>query len=237
MNEDGTMARLPDLVKISDSFGIKIITIRDLIKYRLNEDSIIEMGVRVKLPTEYGNFDFIPFRQVSNGLEHAAIVKGEWNTDEPVLVRVHSSCFTGDILGSLRCDCGPQLHHAMQLVEKEGKGAVIYLSQEGRGIGLFNKIKTYKLQEEGRDTVEANLELGFADDERDYGVGANILRELGLGKIRLISNNPVKRAGIEGYGIEIIETIPLEIPSNPHNDFYLKTKANKMGHILTCYKR
>lgn len=237
MNEDGTMARLPDLVKISDDFGIKIITIRDLIKYRLDDDSIIEMGVRVKLPTEYGNFDFIPFRQVSNGLEHAAIVKGEWSIEEPVLVRVHSSCFTGDILGSLRCDCGPQLHHAMQLVEKEGKGAVIYLSQEGRGIGLFNKIKTYKLQEEGRDTVEANLELGFADDERDYGVGANILRELGLGKIRLISNNPVKRAGIEGYGIEIIETIPLEISPNPHNDFYLKTKADKMGHILTCYKR
>ncbi len=237
MNEDGSMARMPDLVKIANNFSIKIITIRDLIKYRLSEDSIIEMGVRVKLPTEYGNFDFIPFRQLGNGLEHAAIVKGDWSIDEPVLVRVHSSCFTGDILGSLRCDCGPQLHHAMQLVEKEGKGAVIYLSQEGRGIGLFNKIKTYKLQEEGRDTVEANLELGFADDERDYGVGANILRELGLGKIRLISNNPVKRAGIEGYGIDIVETVPLEIPSNPHNNFYLKTKADKMGHTLTCYKR
>ena len=236
MNEDGTMARLPDLIKISKKFGIKIITIRDLIEYRLNEDSIIEQGERVKLPTEWGNFDFIPFRQVSNGLEHAAIVKGEWSKNDPVLVRVHSSCFTGDILGSLRCDCGPQLHHALQLVEKEGKGAVIYLSQEGRGIGLFNKIKTYKLQEEGRDTVEANLELGFRDDERDYGVGANIIRELGLGKIRLISNNPVKRAGIEGYGIEIVETIPLEISPNPHNDFYLKTKADKMGHNLTCYK-
>lgn len=236
MNEDGTMARLRDLVKISRKFDIKIITIKDLIEYRLNEESIIEMGERVKLPTEWGDFDFIPFRQVSNGLEHAAIVKGDWTKDEPILVRVHSSCFTGDILGSLRCDCGPQLHHAMQLVEKEGKGAVIYLSQEGRGIGLFNKIKTYKLQEEGRDTVEANLELGFREDERDYGVGANIIRELGLGKIRLISNNPVKRAGIEGYGIEIVQTIPLEIPSNPHNDFYLKTKADKMGHKLTCYK-
>lgn len=236
MNEDGTMARLPDLIKISKKFGIKIITIRDLIEYRLNEDSIIEQGERVKLPTEWGNFDFIPFRQVSNGLEHAAIVKGEWSKNDPVLVRVHSSCFTGDILGSLRCDCGPQLHHALQLVEKEGRGAVIYLSQEGRGIGLFNKIKTYKLQEEGRDTVEANLELGFRDDERDYGVGANIIRELGLGKIRLVSNNPVKRAGIEGYGIEIVETIPLEISPNPHNDFYLKTKADKMGHNLTCYK-
>jgi len=236
MNEDGTMARLPDLIKISQHFGIKLISIKDLISYRLEEDSIIEMGERVKLPSEWGDFDFIPFRQVSNGLEHAAIVKGNWEKDEPVIVRVHSSCFTGDILGSLRCDCGPQLHHAMQYVEQEGKGAVIYLSQEGRGIGLFNKIKTYKLQEEGRDTVEANLELGFKDDERDYGVGANILRELGLGKIRLISNNPVKRAGIEGYGIEIVETIPLEIQPNQHNEFYLKTKANKMGHSLTCYK-
>ena len=215
---------------------IKIITVRDLTEYRLNEESIIEMGARVKLPTEYGHFDFIPFRQLSNGLEHAAIVKGNWSKEEPVLVRVHSSCFTGDILGSLRCDCGPQLHHAMQMVEKEGKGAVIYLNQEGRGIGLFNKMEAYKLQEEGRDTVEANLELGFADDERDYGVGANILRELGLGKIRLISNNPVKRAGIAGYGIDIVETVPLEIPPNKYNDFYLKTKADKMGHDLTCYK-
>ncbi len=236
MNEDGSMARLPDLIEISKKFGIKLISIKDLISYRLKEDSIIEMGEKVKLPTEWGDFYFIPFRQISNGLEHAAIIKGEWEKDEPVVVRVHSSCFTGDILGSLRCDCGPQLHHAMQYVEKQGKGAVIYLSQEGRGIGLFNKIKTYKLQEEGRDTVEANLELGFKDDERDYGVGANILRELGLGKIRLISNNPVKRAGIEGYGIEIVETIPLEIKPNPHNEFYLKTKADKMGHSLTCYK-
>ena len=236
MNEDGSMARLPDLLKISEKFDIKIVTIKDLISYRLKEDSIIEKGDRVKLPTEWGSFDFIPFRQVSNGLDHAAIVKGDWNKEEPVTVRVHSSCFTGDILGSLRCDCGPQLHHAMQLIEQEGKGAVIYLSQEGRGIGLLNKIKTYKLQEEGRDTVEANLELGFDEDERDYGVGANIMRELGLGKIRLISNNPVKRAGLEGYGIEIVETIPLEITPNPHNEFYLKTKADKMGHSLTCYK-
>ena len=236
MNEDGSMARLPDLIDISKKFGIKLISIKDLISYRLKEDSIIEMGEKVKLPTEWGDFYFIPFRQISNGLEHAAIIKGEWEKDEPVVVRVHSSCFTGDILGSLRCDCGPQLHHAMQYVEKQGKGAVIYLNQEGRGIGLFNKIKTYKLQEEGRDTVEANLELGFKDDERDYGVGANILRALGLGKIRLISNNPVKRAGIEGYGIEIVETIPLEIQPNPHNEFYLKTKADKMGHSLTCYK-
>ncbi|MCD4770420.1 MAG: bifunctional 3,4-dihydroxy-2-butanone-4-phosphate synthase/GTP cyclohydrolase II [Bacteroidales bacterium] len=237
MNEDGTMARLPDLVKISEKFDIKIISIRDLITYRLNEDCIVEMGERVKLPTEFGNFDFIPFRQTSNLLEHAVIVKGTWDKDEPVLVRVHSSCFTGDIFGSLRCDCGPQLHHAMQMVETKGKGAVIYLNQEGRGIGLFNKIKTYKLQEQGRDTVEANLELGFREDERDYGVGANIMHQLGLGKVTLISNNPVKRAGLEGYGIEIVDTVPLEIPPNPHNEFYLRTKADKMGHNLTCHKQ
>ena len=236
MNEDGTMARLPDLIKISKKFGVKIISIRDLITHRLGEESIVEKGERVKLPTEFGDFDFIPFRQTSNMLEHAALVKGEWSKDEPVLVRVHSSCVTGDIFGSLRCDCGPQLHHAMMMVEKYGKGAVIYLSQEGRGIGLFNKMKTYKLQEQGMDTVEANLELGFKDDERDYGVGANIMRELGLGKIRLVSNNPVKRAGLEGYGIEIVETIPLEIEPNPHNEFYLRTKAHKMGHSLTCNK-
>ncbi len=237
MNEDGTMARLPDLVNISEKFGVKIISIRDLITYRLNEDCIVEMGERVKLPTEFGNFDFIPFRQTSNLLEHAVIVKGTWDKDEPVLVRVHSSCFTGDIFASLRCDCGPQLHHAMQMVEAEGKGAVIYLNQEGRGIGLFNKIKTYKLQEQGRDTVEANLELGFGEDERDYGVGANIMHQLGLGKVKLISNNPVKRAGLEGYGIKIIDTVPLEIPPNPHNEFYLRTKADKMGHNLTCRKQ
>ena len=236
MNDDGSMARLPDLLKIAKKFDIKIVSISDLIKYRLEKESILEMGVRVQLPTEYGEFDFIPFRQLSNNIEHAALVKGEWTKDEKVLVRIHSSCVTGDIFGSLRCDCGPQLHEAMQMVDKAGKGAVIYLSQEGRGIGLFNKIKTYKLQEQGRDTVEANLELGFEEDERDYGIGANIMRELGLGKVKLISNNPVKRAGLEGYGIEIVETIPLEIPPNPHNEFYLQTKADKMGHYLSCYK-
>jgi 3,4-dihydroxy 2-butanone 4-phosphate synthase/GTP cyclohydrolase II len=236
MNEDGSMARLPDLLKLSERFGIKIISIRDLIRYRLGIESIVEMGEQVKLPTEYGDFDFIPFRQVSNGLEHAALVKGHWTKDEPVLVRVHSSCFTGDIFASKRCDCGPQLHRAMQMVEAEGKGAIIYLSQEGRGIGLINKIRTYKLQEQGRDTVEANIELGFREDERDYGIGANIMRGIGLGKVRLISNNPVKRAGLEGYGISIVETIPLEIQPNQFNSFYLETKAVKMGHTLACYK-
>jgi 3,4-dihydroxy 2-butanone 4-phosphate synthase / GTP cyclohydrolase II len=236
MNEDGTMARLPDLVEISKKFGIKIITIIDLIRYRLGIESIVEMGEQVKLPTEYGDFDFIPFRQVSNGLEHAALVKGTWTKDEPVLVRVHSSCFTGDIFASKRCDCGPQLHKAMQMVNEAGKGAIIYLNQEGRGIGLINKIRTYKLQEQGRDTVEANIELGFREDERDYGIGANIMRGIGLGKVRLISNNPVKRAGLEGYGISIVETIPLVIPSNPYNSFYLETKATKMGHSMSRYK-
>lgn len=236
MNEDGSMARLPDLMKLSERFGIKIISIRDLIRYRLGIESIVEMGEQVRLPTEFGDFDFIPFRQVSNGLEHAALVKGHWTKDEPVLVRVHSSCFTGDIFASKRCDCGPQLHKAMKMVEAEGKGAIIYLSQEGRGIGLINKIRTYKLQEQGRDTVEANIELGFREDERDYGIGANIMRGIGLGKVRLISNNPVKRAGLEGYGISIVETIPLEIQPNQFNSFYLETKAVKMGHSLACYK-
>ena len=236
MNDDGSMARLDDLVKLRKKFGIKIITIRDLIKYKLERDTIIERGERVNLPTDRGEFDFIPFRQTSNGLEHGALVKGTWTKNEPIMVRLHSSCFTGDIFGSMRCDCGPQLHKAMEMVEKEGKGAVIYLSQEGRGIGLFNKIKAYRLQDEGMDTVQANLQLGFGEDERDYGVGASIMRELGLGKIRLISNNPVKRAGLEGYGIKIVETIPLIIESNPHNKFYLETKANKMGHDLICYK-
>jgi len=236
MNDDGSMARLSDLVRLRKKFGIKIISIRDLIKYKLDRDTIIETGDRVKLPTKRGEFDFIPFRQTSNGLEHGALVKGTWTQDEPVLVRVHSSCFTGDIFGSMRCDCGQQLHKAMEMVEKEGKGVVIYLSQEGRGIGLFNKIKAYRLQDEGMDTVQANLKLGFGEDERDYGVGASIMRALGLGRIRLISNNPVKRAGLEGYGIRIVETIPLIIESNPFNQFYLETKANKMGHDLTCYK-
>jgi 3,4-dihydroxy 2-butanone 4-phosphate synthase/GTP cyclohydrolase II len=236
MNDDGSMARLNDLQKLSELFGIKIIAIKDLITYTLERDSIIEKGERVSLPTDRGDFEFIPFRQISNGLEHAALVKGTWTKDEPVMVRLHSSCFTGDIFGSMRCDCGSQLHKAMEMVEAEGKGVVIYLSQEGRGIGLLNKIKAYRLQDEGMDTVQANLELGFGEDERDYGVGASIMRELGLGKVRLISNNPVKRAGLEGYGIKIVEVIPLIIESNPHNKFYLETKANKMGHNLTCYK-
>ncbi|MFA5818965.1 MAG: bifunctional 3,4-dihydroxy-2-butanone-4-phosphate synthase/GTP cyclohydrolase II [Bacteroidales bacterium] len=236
MNDDGSMARLEDLGKISKKFGIKIVAIKDLITYTLERDSIIEKGERVKLPTSKGDFEFIPFRQTSNGLEHAALVKGAWTKDEPVLVRLHSSCFTGDIFGSMRCDCGSQLKRAMEMVEAEGKGVVIYLSQEGRGIGLLNKIRAYRLQDEGMDTVQANLKLGFGEDERDYGVGASIMRELGLGKVRLISNNPVKRAGLEGYGIKIVETIPLVIEPNPHNKFYLETKANKMGHNLTCYK-
>jgi 3,4-dihydroxy 2-butanone 4-phosphate synthase/GTP cyclohydrolase II len=236
MNDDGSMARLPDLKIISDKFNIKIISIRDLIKYTLERDSLIEIGERVKLPTYTGDFEFIPFRQKSNGIEHAALVKGEWTRDEPVIVRLHSSCFTGDIFGSMRCDCGLQLRKAMEMVQAEGKGVVIYLSQEGRGIGLVNKIKAYRLQDEGLDTVQANIKLGFAEDERDYGVGANIMHALGLGKVRLISNNPVKRAGLEGYGINIVETIPLIIEPNPHNQFYLETKANKMGHNMTCYK-
>ena len=232
MNDDGSMARLPDLMNLRSKFGIKIITISDLIRYKLERESIIEKGERVRLPTDRGEFEFIPFRQISNGLEHSALVKGTWTKDEPVMVRVHSSCFTGDVFGSMRCDCGAQLHKAMEMVEKEGRGVIIYLNQEGRGIGLFNKIKAYRLQDEGMDTVQANLKLGFGEDERDYGVGANIMRELGLGKIRLISNNPVKRAGLEGYGIEIVETIPLVIESNPYNKFYLETKANKMGHNI-----
>jgi 3,4-dihydroxy 2-butanone 4-phosphate synthase/GTP cyclohydrolase II len=236
MNEDGTMARLPDLMEISKRFGLKIVAIRDLIRYRLGIESIVEKGEQVKLPTEFGDFEFIPFRQLSNGLEHAALVKGTWTKDEPVLVRVHSSCFTGDIFGSKRCDCGPQLHRAMQMVDEAGKGAIVYLSQEGRGIGLINKIRTYKLQEQGRDTVQANIELGFREDERDYGIGASIMREIGLGKIRLISNNPVKRAGLEGYGISIVEAIPLIIEPNRYNSFYLETKASKMGHNLISYK-
>jgi 3,4-dihydroxy 2-butanone 4-phosphate synthase/GTP cyclohydrolase II len=236
MNDDGSMARLPELLKISRKFGIKIITIKDLITYRLQRESIIEKGEKVKLPTNMGEFEFIPFRQITNGIEHAALIKGSWTKDEPVMVRVHSSCFTGDIFHSLRCDCGPQLDKAMEMVVTEGKGVVIYLSQEGRGIGLLNKIKSYKLQEEGMDTFQANIKLGFGEDERDYGVGASIMRELGLGNVRLISNNPVKRAGLEGYGIKIVETIPLVIPPNPFNEFYLETKASKVSHNLTCYK-
>ncbi len=232
MNEDGSMARLPELVKIAEKFDLKIITIQDLIAYRLKYESIIIKGVEVDLPTEYGHFHLIPFIQKSNGLEHIALIKGEWQKDEPVLVRVHSSCVTGDIFGSHRCDCGEQLHEAMRMIEKAGKGVIIYLNQEGRGIGLYNKIKAYKLQEEGLDTVEANLQLGFNEDERDYGVGASMMHALGLGKINLITNNPIKRKGLEGYGIKIIENVPLEVPVNVHNKFYMETKRDKMGHFL-----
>jgi 3,4-dihydroxy 2-butanone 4-phosphate synthase/GTP cyclohydrolase II len=232
MNEDGSMARLPELMKMARELGLKIITIRDLIAYRLNSESILLKGSEVHLPTEYGDFRLIPFIQKSNGLEHIALVKGEWESDENVLVRVHSSCMTGDIFGSYRCDCGEQLRGAMRMVQKKGQGVIVYLNQEGRGIGLYNKMKAYKLQEEGRDTVEANVELGFQEDERDYGVGAGMLHSLGIRKMRLITNNPVKRAGLEGYGISIVETIPLEIPPNKHNQFYLQTKRDKMGHFL-----
>ncbi len=236
MNEDGSMARLPQLQDIARKFNLNLVTIKDLIAYRLQTDSIIIKGVEVTLPTTYGSFRLIPFIQESNGLEHIALVKGELNKDESILTRVHSSCMTGDIFGSYRCDCGVQLHKAMEMIEKEGRGVLIYLNQEGRGIGLSNKIKAYKLQEQGRDTVEANIDLGFKDDERDYGVGANILRELGLGKLKLITNNPVKRAGLEGYGLTIVENIPLVIEPNEHNAFYLKTKQDKMGHFLDIAK-
>ncbi len=236
MNEDGTMARLPQLFEIADKFDLKIISIKDLISYQAKRDSIVEKGVEVKLPTAHGEFRLIPFKQKSNGLEHIALIKGEWTEEDTVLVRVHSSCITGDIFGSKRCDCGPQLHKAMEMIDQKGQGAIIYLNQEGRGIGLFNKIKTYKLQEEGRDTVQANIDLGFQEDERDYGVGASILRELGLKKIKLMTNNPVKRAGLEGYGLEIMDNVSLEIESNPYNFFYLKTKKDKMGHFLELTK-
>jgi 3,4-dihydroxy 2-butanone 4-phosphate synthase/GTP cyclohydrolase II len=232
MNEDGTMARLPQLIKVAEKFKLKIISIKDLIAYRLKKETTIERGEKVKMPTEYGDFDLIPYRQTSNGLEHSALIKGEWKEDEPVLVRVHSSCVTGDIFGSKRCDCGDQLHLAMEKVDKNGQGVVLYMNQEGRGIGYFNKIKTYKLQEEGYDTVEANHKLGFKDDLRDYGVGAQILRDLNIRKIRLLTNNPVKRAGLEGYGLEIVETVPLEAEYNQHNRFYMQTKKIKMGHDL-----
>lgn len=236
MNEDGSMARLPELLLIAEKFNIKIISIEDLIAYRLTQESLIIKGARVQLPTLFGHFELVVYRQVSNGLEHAALIKGSWTPDESVLVRVHSSCVTGDIFHSLRCDCGAQLENAIAMIEKEGKGVVLYMMQEGRGIGLFNKIMTYKLQEQGRDTVEANIELGFHSDERDYGIGAQILRDLGVHKIRLITNNPVKRAGLEGYGLEIIENISNEILSNKFNEFYLKTKKDKMGHHLKLNK-
>lgn len=236
MNEDGTMARLPQLIEIAKLHNMKIISIADLIAYRLKSESLVEKGVKVNMPTKYGNFKLIPFRQLSNGLEHVALIKGEWEKDEAILVRVHSSCITGDIFGSMRCECGDQLHKSMQLIEKEGKGVVIYMNQEGRGIGLMNKIKAYKLQEEGLDTVDANLHLGFDADERDYGVGAQILREVGVTKIRLMTNNPIKRIGLEAYGLSIVENIPLEIEPNSHNSFYMQTKKTRMGHDLKYVK-
>ena len=232
MNDDGTMARLPELIAFARKHDLKVITIKDMIAYRLQKESIIEVGEEVDMPTEYGHFRLIPFRQNSNGLEHMALIKGEWKEDEPVLVRVHSSCMTGDILGSMRCDCGEQLHKAMQAIEKEGKGVVIYMQQEGRGIGLMNKIAAYKLQEEGLDTVDANLHLGFKADERDYGCGAQMLRHLGVRKMRLLTNNPVKRVGLEGYGLEIVENVPIEVTPNKFNRHYLETKKNRMGHTL-----
>ncbi len=232
MNEDGTMARMPDLEKIAQKFDLKLISIRDLIAYRLKKESLVEKGETVKLPTEFGDFMLTPFRQLSNGLEHVALTKGEWNSDDEILVRVHSSCMTGDIFASKRCECGEQLHRAMQLIEKEGKGAVVYMNQEGRGIGLMNKVKAYKLQENGFDTVDANLHLGFESDERDYGVGAQILRDLGISKIRLLTNNPVKRVGLESYGLEIVENLPIEVEPNEYNAFYMETKKKRMGHNL-----
>ncbi|MDR0907868.1 MAG: bifunctional 3,4-dihydroxy-2-butanone-4-phosphate synthase/GTP cyclohydrolase II [Rikenellaceae bacterium] len=238
MNEDGTMARLPELVEIARKFELKIVSIADLIAYRLRDESIVIKGETVELPTEYGDFQLTPFIQKSNGVEHAALTKGEWKEGDPVLVRVHSSCLTGDILGSRRCDCGPQLHEAMRMIEREGRGAIVYLSQEGRGIGLYNKIAAYKLQDEGLDTAEANIRLGFRADERDYGVGASILRELGITRMRLLTNNPLKRAGLEGYGLSVAEIVPIVIPPNPHNLRYLETKEQVMGHTLgLCPKK
>ncbi|HOR40154.1 MAG TPA: bifunctional 3,4-dihydroxy-2-butanone-4-phosphate synthase/GTP cyclohydrolase II [Paludibacteraceae bacterium] len=236
MNEDGTMARMPDLQKVAEKFSIKIITIKDLIAYKIKQESIVEKGVTVHMPTQYGMFKLTPFRQKSNGLEHIALTKGEWKDDEPVLVRVHSSCATGDIFGSLRCECGEQLHHSMKMIEKEGKGAIVYLYQEGRGIGLMNKIKAYALQDKGMDTVDANLHLGFKADERDYGVGASILREIGVRKMKLLTNNPVKRIGLESYGLEIVENIQIVVGINKYNETYMKTKQERMGHNIISSK-
>ena len=232
MSDDGSMARLPELRERADEWGLKLISIRDLIAYRLNNDSLVERGEEVDMPTAYGHFRLIPFRQKENGLEHIALIKGDVTGDEPVLVRVHSSCMTGDIFGSQRCECGEQLHLAMQLIEKEGRGAVIYLNQEGRGIGLMDKIAAYKLQENGLDTVDANLHLGHKADERDYGIGANILHTLGIKNMRLMTNNPVKRIGLEGYGVQISEIVPLEVEPNPYNERYMETKKTRMGHNL-----
>ncbi len=232
MNDDGTMARLPQLVEIAKKFDLKLVSIKDLIAYLLQSESLIERGEQVLLPTNYGDFNIIPFKQKSNGVEHLALIKGTWEHDEPILTRVHSSCMTGDIFGSMRCECGDQLHKAMQLIEKEGKGVIVYMMQEGRGIGLFNKIAAYKLQDQGLDTVDANLHLGFNADERDYGVGAQILRNLGVTKMKLLTNNPVKRVGLEAYGLEVTQVIPLEVEPNPYNLKYLETKRDRMGHSL-----
>ena len=232
MNEDGTMARMPQLIEIAKEHNLKIISIKDLIEYRLKQESLVDKGEEVDMPTAHGHFRLIPFRQKSNGLEHIALIKGEWSEDEPILVRVHSSCMTGDIFGSQRCDCGAQLHQAMELIDKAGKGVIVYLNQEGRGIGLMNKMRAYKLQEEGMDTVDANLCLGFKADERDYGVGAEILRQIGVHKMRLITNNPVKRIGLESYGLTITENVGIEIEPNTYNSRYLHTKAERMGHTL-----
>ncbi len=236
MNEDGSMARLPELVKIAEKFDLKIITIKDLIAFRLQSESLIEQGEEVNLPTKYGDFRVVPFRQKSTGAEHVALIKGNWKADEPVLVRMHSSCMTGDIFGSLRCECGDQLRKSMEMVEKDGKGIIVYLMQEGRGIGLLNKIAAYKLQDEGMDTIEANVHLGFDADERDYGVGAQILRNLGVKKMKLITNNPVKRVGIEAYGLEVNSIVPMEVEPNEFNQRYMKTKRDKMGHFLQKFK-
>ncbi len=236
LNEDGSMARLPQLIEIAQKFNLKIISIEELIKYRIAHESLVEKVVNVFLPTDFGDFQLHAFKDKSNDMDHLALVKGTWEIDEPILIRVHSSCLTGDIFGSCRCDCGPQLHRAMDLIEKEGKGVIVYMNQEGRGIGLVNKLKAYKLQEGGMDTMEANIELGFQADERDYGIGAQILRELGVSKMKLMSNNPKKRTGLIGYGLEIIENISLEIHSNIHNASYLRTKRDKMGHTLKLDK-
>ena len=232
MNPDGSMARLPELYEIAQKFGLKLVSIEDLIAYKIDKESLIERGEEVQLPTAYGKFRLIPFLQKSNGVEHIALIKGEWEPDDAVLVRVHSSCATGDIFGSLRCECGDQLHKAMELIDKQGKGVIVYIQQEGRGIGLMNKIKAYKLQEQGIDTVDANIHLGFDPDERDYGVGAQILCSLGVRKMRLLTNNPVKRVGLEGYGLKVVESIPIVIKSNPYNEVYMKTKRDRMGHSL-----
>ncbi len=232
MNEDGTMARLPDLMKIAEKFNLSIVSIEDLIAYRLQKESLIEKQVQVKLPTEHGNFELVAYKQITTGQEHLALIKGTWTKDEPVLVRVHSSCITGDIFGSCRCDCGPQLHAAMEMIEKEGKGVIVYMNQEGRGIGLLNKLRAYKLQEQGLDTVEANIKLGFEGDERDYGVGAQIIRDLGISKMKLMTNNPKKRAGLIGYGLEITDVVSIEVVGNKHNESYLTTKRDKMGHTI-----